>query len=799
MRAQYRRLITLLCRSVLRHPYRWLAVMVLISLPAADRMRDIKVDTNLIRLLPRSSRASVLTRDLQKVVSDGGYFTLMIEGGERGVLLDALESAAREIEEIDGVESAEYTWPVDFIDEYRYLLIPNDYLDRIYEETIRWEGEVNPFVESLGDDEGGEESVGDREDREDLELSLNRYVNLQRYHESEDGRTMGLFVRTFKGVTSIGAIRDLYGRLKGVAASLEETYGVRTAVAGSHRNKIDEYGLIMKDLGRAGTVAAALIVLLLMVSFRSPAAVVVVLAPLFLGLLWAFALVPSTVGDFNLITAFLLVIMFGMGVDYSIHLVKRFQREGCDVNVERALLETYLSTGSSVLISGVTTALALSILAASDFRGFSEFGIIGSLSIITILLAMFLVLPAVMVLACRFRLLGPAPDRHLMIVMHRKSLTAVLCVLLAAAAASAVLFTGFDYNFRNLQFDKSSVPGLKEARAMQKKVYSGTLSPGALYLARDLEALDEMALLLGEAKKVKGSTLGRVRSLRDFSPGEEALEERFLLLDEIGDQLSGRWTTKIEDSEKRKLIEDFRSWEPPSGAPSPEEIPPAIRRAYQAKDGSGRFLLSVHPAVDRKDGRNAMAFTGELYGIVNPAGVVGPIGETVVFAEIIWIVTKEGPWLSFLTLLGVFLIVLAYKRSLKDTFWILLPLLSGVLLALGAFAALGMKLNFFNVVVIPALLGIGVDGGVHYYRRWQEMEEDDEAAQKELFDPLSIAIWTTMVGYAGMVFAEHPGIRSIGIFATLGLACIWLATLFLMPGLLQWMKGRRPVEAGETP
>lgn len=178
---------------------------------------------------------------------------------------------------------------------------------------------------------------------------------------------------------------------------------------------------------------------------------------------------------------------------------------------------------------------------------------------------------------------------------------------------------------------------------------------------------------------------------------------------------------------------------------------------------------------------------------------MGPIGETVVFAEIIWIVTKEGPWLCLVTLLGVFLIVLAYRRSLKDTLWILLPLLSGVILALGAFAALGMKLNFFNVVVIPALLGIGVDGGVHYYRRWREMEEDDQAAQKELFDPLSIAIWTTMVGYAGMVFAKHPGIRSIGLFACLGLACIWLSTLFLMPGLLQWRKGRRPLETEETP
>jgi len=163
----------------------------------------------------------------------------------------------------------------------------------------------------------------------------------------------------------------------------------------------------------------------------------------------------------------------------------------------------------------------------------------------------------------------------------------------------------------------------------------------------------------------------------------------------------------------------------------------------------------------------------------------------VVFAEIIWIVTGEGLWLTLLTFGGVFLVVLGYRRSLKDTVWILLPLTGGVVLALGALAAAGLKLNFFNVVVIPALLGMGVDGGVHYYRRWRELGGNVSETQRELFDPLSIANWTTMIGYSGMVFANHPGIRSIGVFACVGLLCVWLTTLFLLPGMLVLVAGVR--------
>ena len=97
------------------------------------------------------------------------------------------------------------------------------------------------------------------------------------------------------------------------------------------------------------------------------------------------------------------------------------------------------------------------------------------------------------------------------------------------------------------------------------------------------------------------------------------------------------------------------------------------------------------------------------------------------------------------------------------------------------------------MIVIPALLGMGVDGGVHYYRRWVERGGDTASTQRELFDPLSIAIATTMIGYSGMIFANHPGIRSLGIFACLGLGMVWLTTMILLPGLLDWFsKGNFP-------
>jgi predicted exporter len=86
------------------------------------------------------------------------------------------------------------------------------------------------------------------------------------------------------------------------------------------------------------------------------------------------------------------------------------------------------------------------------------------------------------------------------------------------------------------------------------------------------------------------------------------------------------------------------------------------------------------------------------------------------------------------------------------------------------------------------LIGLGEDHGVHYYRRWKELGGDTRTTHRELLGPLTACTLTTMTGYSGMAFASHPGLRSIGLFAILGMACIWLTSLVLFPAILE---GRR--------
>ena len=492
---------------------------------------------------------------------------------------------------------------------------------------------------------------------------------------------------------------------------------------------------------------------------------------------------PLTVGSLNLITSFLLIVMFGMGVDYALHLVKRFQYELLRREPLDALVETFVSTGTSVMVSGVTTALSLFVLAISDFKGFSEFGFIGGMSILIILAAMFLVMPAVLAASSRIGMVkGISVGSRAARAIPGKKTTMIMGAVVAAGFVAAATRLEFDYDFDHLSV---TVPQAPDVSARSRKVFTSSRSPAAVFVAPDLAALDEALDALERRRSISGSTLGRIASIRDLAPTPGDATRRLALIDSTQRRIRGLRAFFL-GRRATDLAADMRAWERPDRPPTTDEVPETLQLGLRAKDGSGRFLAAVYPYTQRRHGINAMAFTEELYSVQMPTGVLGPVGETPVLAEILWLVTREGPGLVALALIGVFVSLLIHSGSLAGTMWMLFPLATGMALALGAMGVLGIDLNFFNVVIIPPLIGLGVDHGVHYYRHWRDRGHDVASTQSELLGPLSVCSATTIMGYAGMIFSTHRGLQSMGLVACLGLAAIWLTSLVLLPGVLRW-------------
>ncbi|HPN83077.1 MAG TPA: MMPL family transporter, partial [Spirochaetota bacterium] len=685
------RVMLAVCRFSLRHPLVVLLLAALVTIPAFVEVQKITIDPNLVRLLPGHSRASTNTVALSPVTGDGGYFTMVLSSDDTNRLVPAAQAAARAVRGLTNVHTVEFEWPVEFFKKFRYLLVPNDYLSDIYSKVLGWKSELSPAgVNLLEENKSAAKGTSVQSSGEDkLEGDIRQFATLSRYHFSADKKTLGMIIRTTRGIDDLQGVVRLYKDLTNVAHKIETTQKVTIGIAGSHRNKVDEYNVINDDLGLATIISGGLILLVTIIGFRSIRTAILVLVPLLAGMVWGFGLIPVTVKSLNLITSFLMLILTGMGIDYAIHLVKRVEQELVDKPLSAALVDAYRNTGPSVLVSGFTTALALFILAVSDFRGFSEFGIIAAMVIGSILISMVTFMPAAIVLGYRMGFVRPKDHNKEYAPLFSRKATIVSLGLVGLGLILTAGGLKFDASFRNLEFDRSKVEGAKEARNSQGKVYSSSFSPGAIYVAKDKANLDRLLEIFeqrvaegvwltdpktnvvevretvgGQLKtsivtnvvwKTNTTTIDVVRSLRDYAPlpGSPIWEDRIQTVKSIQEELrEGDWISKITNAERRRWIEEMRDWKMPA-KPVPagiDAVPGLVRSSMVSKDGD-QYLAAVFPSVDRKGANNAIRFTKEIYDLV-PAdqaerdrmgigGVRGPVGETPVFAEIVMIVKSE--------------------------------------------------------------------------------------------------------------------------------------------------------------
>jgi hypothetical protein len=141
---------------------------------------------------------------------------------------------------------------------------------------------------------------------------------------------------------------------------------------------------------RAGAIATALIVLLLLLALRSGRLALLALAPLALAGLLTLATCALIGLPLNLANVIALPLLFAQGVAFDIYYVAAWARG------ERSLLPSSLTR--AVLYSALTNGTAFGTLATSGHPGTAGMGVLLSMSLLYALAAVMLTLPSLLTL-----------------------------------------------------------------------------------------------------------------------------------------------------------------------------------------------------------------------------------------------------------------------------------------------------------------------------------------------------------------------------------------------------------------
>lgn len=176
----------------------------------------------------------------------------------------------------------------------------------------------------------------------------------------------------------------------------------------------------------------------------------------------------------------------------------------------------------------------------------------------------------------------------------------------------------------------------------------------------------------------------------------------------------------------------------------------------------GAFVRAVHSAYPSATGRPALE-----------AGVGAIIVDA--FAQ------------AFATsAIAIFLILLLTLRSLGDAALVMVPLLLAAGLTAAAMVALDIPLNVANVIVLPLLLGMGVDNGLHMVGRYRETRSVADVYRSTTPRAVIVSVLTTLFSFVALAFAEHRGMASMGELLAIAIGFLLISTLVVLPALLAW-------------
>ncbi len=131
---------------------------------------------------------------------------------------------------------------------------------------------------------------------------------------------------------------------------------------------------------------------------------------------------------------------------------------------------------------------------------------------------------------------------------------------------------------------------------------------------------------------------------------------------------------------------------------------------------------------------------------------------------------------------------LLFISFLKISF-IILPiciLLLTMVWSLGTYALLGFKIGTVSIILVPLLIGIGIDDLVHFARRYQEDLSKGQSPEISIIRTMKgvgIALFlttlTTIIGFVSNVTSSLSPIRDFGFMATIGIFYAFLLTTVL--------------------
>lgn len=631
----------------------------------------------------------------------------------------------------------------------------------------------------------------------------------------------------YSRVRPAAPIQDFISNLTNDLVS-ETSISAHVYVTGNPVLRSDELKSVSQGIGLALFISFVMVGIILFIALRSAPLVFFVLISLIISILITAGLAALIYGSLNLVSVAFTVLMVGLGVDFAIHLLMHLQhKRGLGLSLPAAFYRTSRKIGTALILTAPSTALAFLAFAPTKFVGISQLGVIAAMGVVIAFLIATSLLPAIFSYLKPKTSLAPVNEMSATprgLSAHHRHKLAITVIILGVAAMALMPKARFDADPMALRDQQAP-----SVTAFNLLFSTAETVPYRLnILADNPDAAREIATRLADLETVES-----LRSIDSFIPedqydkldlidyagiglefalsGEGTLalidpDPAARLLASLDDNPSDAargfmsvlkaWQSKIEidpDLKARSERDIFLYWPReierlrmqiyPSEV-TLESLPSTLAERYQTHNGQTR--VEIIPAQDMRDLENRRAFVTQVTDIFPQA--TGSARSVQDAGDIIQRSMLQAIIMA-LTMVSILLFIVV--RNIRLVLIMLAPLFLAGVLTTATGVILGLPYNFANVIVLPLLIGIGVDSSLHL-----ALQSKGGAPQTNRFDNVTpravvFSAVTTIASFGSLAFSAHRGTASMGLLLMIAIGWVLICTLCVTPALLDWSSRKR--------
>ena len=569
---------------------------------------------------------------------------------------------------------------------------------------------------------------------------------------------------------------------------------IKARVIGGPQVAVGNARQIMHDSILAVTLAAILILALLLYAFRRFRDILLIALSILWGWLFALGGMALVHDNVSMIVVGISSIIIGIAVNYPLHLISHIQHQP---DIRRALREitTPLLVGNITTVGAFLALVPLKSIALRDLGLFASMLLIGTILFVLIYLPHFLKTTdkrqETSFSSTKSTDKGDFLSRLASVQIERKRWLVALVAVLTLVLGYFSLSVKFDSDISNINYMTAEQKADMNSPLLNS--LQGEEGLISLYLLSSAKEFDE-ALACSEAKQAVIDSLTEAglvvshQGVSRFLPSEEEQARRIRnwsnWLDKHPDLLSDLNAKGTKHGFSEDAFADFADII--RSKPTTKSFDQFLPLTSKALAGNvslaskGKATIVEVLSVKKEDAERVREALPEAFDI---ASLHSSVADAL---------SSDFNYVGWACSLIVFFFLWLSFRRIELAIISFIPMAVSWIWILGIMSLLGIKFNIVNIILATFIFGQGDD----YTIFMTEGCISEYVHKKPVLAPYKRSIILSalimFIGIGTLIFARHPALHSLAEVTIIGMFSVVLMAYLIPPLLFKWMMKRFP-------